>query len=382
MSDVSIQMILTCPSCGTRHIDDDTFATKPHHTHACQSCGMVWRPAIVPTTGVEFLPGFKNVEAKRECAEAPQADTMPQEAPPLRTWPDGRDLTLASVKAWITTLAPAVGLRGIAECVVVPFLLYELQRRDEHLNESTRDGAELRALWSAVTESRADAREALRVINARPNSFDVLSKLEVQSLENAKGYAELCNAREESDRRGHELDQLRTEYERVRKDRHDRINTEAAELQRRDVDLAALREQNEQLATELADAAGEATDAQTANAVLRRELGQLRGELRAKDKRIAEKAQLIERMNIESAESLSLAGKVLADANSERERRRLHSTILEAAKIEEEMCTETGVWSEEVWRLRDRVKVMESRHAQVVAALDRALGGGPWSGNL
>lgn len=55
-----IPMILTCPVCGGRHIDEGEFATKVHHTHACQYCGMVWRPAIVPTVGVKFLPGFKN----------------------------------------------------------------------------------------------------------------------------------------------------------------------------------------------------------------------------------------------------------------------------------------------------------------------------------
>lgn len=63
MSDVQpIPMLLWCPAhgCGARHIDEGDFATKPHHTHACQSCGMVWRPAIVPTVGVAFLPGFKN----------------------------------------------------------------------------------------------------------------------------------------------------------------------------------------------------------------------------------------------------------------------------------------------------------------------------------
>lgn len=55
-----VPMLLACPSCGERHIDEGDFATKPHHTHACQECGMVWRPAIVPTVGVRFLPGFKN----------------------------------------------------------------------------------------------------------------------------------------------------------------------------------------------------------------------------------------------------------------------------------------------------------------------------------
>jgi hypothetical protein len=55
-----VPMILTCPSCSARHIDEPPFDKKPHHTHACQSCGMVWRPALVPTVGVRFLPGFKN----------------------------------------------------------------------------------------------------------------------------------------------------------------------------------------------------------------------------------------------------------------------------------------------------------------------------------
>lgn len=55
-----IPMILTCPACGARHIDSGAFATKVHHTHSCQSCGLTWRPAVVPTVGVQFLPGFKD----------------------------------------------------------------------------------------------------------------------------------------------------------------------------------------------------------------------------------------------------------------------------------------------------------------------------------
>lgn len=55
-----IPMLLWCPECRERHIDEGEFANKPHHTHACQHCGHVWRPAIVDTLGVRFLPGFKN----------------------------------------------------------------------------------------------------------------------------------------------------------------------------------------------------------------------------------------------------------------------------------------------------------------------------------
>lgn len=60
---VPIPMLLWCPSCGERHIDVGEFATKVHHTHACQHCGMVWRPAVVATVGVQWLPGFKNVRS-------------------------------------------------------------------------------------------------------------------------------------------------------------------------------------------------------------------------------------------------------------------------------------------------------------------------------
>jgi hypothetical protein len=57
-----IPMLLVCPLCRVRHIDEGEFATKVHHTHSCQACGLTWRPAIVPTVGVLFLPGFKNKE--------------------------------------------------------------------------------------------------------------------------------------------------------------------------------------------------------------------------------------------------------------------------------------------------------------------------------
>ena len=57
-----IPMLLWCPgkNCGERHVDKGEFETKSHHTHACQHCGHVWRPAVVPTVGVQFLPGFKD----------------------------------------------------------------------------------------------------------------------------------------------------------------------------------------------------------------------------------------------------------------------------------------------------------------------------------
>lgn len=55
-----LPLLLWCPECGKRHYDVGVWAKKVHHTHACQHCGMVWRPAIVATVGVKFLPGFKD----------------------------------------------------------------------------------------------------------------------------------------------------------------------------------------------------------------------------------------------------------------------------------------------------------------------------------
>lgn len=59
-TDAAIPMLLWCPECGARHVDAGEFATKLHHTHACQTCGHVWRPALIHTVGVQFLPGFKD----------------------------------------------------------------------------------------------------------------------------------------------------------------------------------------------------------------------------------------------------------------------------------------------------------------------------------
>jgi rubredoxin len=55
-----IPMLLNCPACHARHVDVGEFATRVHRTHCCQNCGVVWRPALVPTVGVQFLPGYQN----------------------------------------------------------------------------------------------------------------------------------------------------------------------------------------------------------------------------------------------------------------------------------------------------------------------------------
>lgn len=55
-----VQMLMWCPVCHERHVDKGAWENRLHHTHACQHCGHVWRPAIYCTVGVQFLPGFKD----------------------------------------------------------------------------------------------------------------------------------------------------------------------------------------------------------------------------------------------------------------------------------------------------------------------------------
>lgn len=101
--EASIPMLLWCPICRGRHIDRGEFATKPHHTHACQECGHVWRPAIVATRGVQFLPGFKNeLDLKRRpipyrcsrCGRVAWSGPLPTDPDALRVYalPEGWDL--------------------------------------------------------------------------------------------------------------------------------------------------------------------------------------------------------------------------------------------------------------------------------------------------
>jgi hypothetical protein len=67
-----IPLLLHCPLCRHRHIDEGEFATRPHHTHACQRCGHEWRPSLEPTVGVLFLPGHENEPHRvRERTPAP-----------------------------------------------------------------------------------------------------------------------------------------------------------------------------------------------------------------------------------------------------------------------------------------------------------------------
>ncbi len=63
-----VHMLLWCPVCFERHIDREDM--DPHKTHACQYCGLLWRPTLIATHGVWFLPG---------CLDEPEEDTAEDE---------------------------------------------------------------------------------------------------------------------------------------------------------------------------------------------------------------------------------------------------------------------------------------------------------------
>lgn len=46
--EAGIPIIEDCPSCGFQHVDEGEWATRPHRTHQCQSCGQEWQPFPFP----------------------------------------------------------------------------------------------------------------------------------------------------------------------------------------------------------------------------------------------------------------------------------------------------------------------------------------------
>lgn len=68
-----VPMVLHCPRCHLQHIDAPDERTPewhnpPHRSHLCHGCGFVWRPADVPTVGVERT----QTTGKNDSPPAPQ----------------------------------------------------------------------------------------------------------------------------------------------------------------------------------------------------------------------------------------------------------------------------------------------------------------------
>lgn len=90
-----IDMVLHCPACGMQHVDapsvDHTprwqdeeggwhcaetrvWTNPPHRSHLCHGCGHVWRPADVPTNGVQAVKTKGKADSP---LTAPQAKPQP-----------------------------------------------------------------------------------------------------------------------------------------------------------------------------------------------------------------------------------------------------------------------------------------------------------------
>jgi len=54
-----IDILLQCPRCFLPHVDApepaNGWTNPPHRSHQCHGCGMIWRPADVPTNGVASI---------------------------------------------------------------------------------------------------------------------------------------------------------------------------------------------------------------------------------------------------------------------------------------------------------------------------------------
>lgn len=46
---------LSCPDCDAPHVDEGEWATRPHKTHLCGTCGHEWRPAEHYTVGIQTV---------------------------------------------------------------------------------------------------------------------------------------------------------------------------------------------------------------------------------------------------------------------------------------------------------------------------------------
>jgi hypothetical protein len=120
-----IPITLWCPN-GHRHVDKGAFAVKSHHTHACQTCGITWRPAVVDTVGVQHLPGFKDEEPK------PPAKPLRRRTPVQRR--ERRLATLRRRYEWLVAKenpgdfdkAEASALRWALEQLEARVLSYEI----------------------------------------------------------------------------------------------------------------------------------------------------------------------------------------------------------------------------------------------------------------
>lgn len=91
-----IDMVLHCPACGLQHVDapdawrpgsDPLWDNPPHRSHLCHGCGHIWRPADVPTNGMEAVK--TRGKADSPIAARALADSVLEDAARYRYLRDG-----------------------------------------------------------------------------------------------------------------------------------------------------------------------------------------------------------------------------------------------------------------------------------------------------
>lgn len=89
-SAMPMSMILPCPRCRELHVDalepEKGWTNPPHKSHLCHYCGLVWRPADVPTNGVASIatigkddnwkPGEKTIDPALAAAMEQRAQAL------------------------------------------------------------------------------------------------------------------------------------------------------------------------------------------------------------------------------------------------------------------------------------------------------------------
>lgn len=83
-----VPMILFCPVCGERHIDQpdpaNEWTNPPHRSHLCAACGHIWRPADICTVGVETIQTRGRLDGQTAQRAAPMHHDQPGSADAAR----------------------------------------------------------------------------------------------------------------------------------------------------------------------------------------------------------------------------------------------------------------------------------------------------------
>jgi len=159
-SDQPIDMVLHCPKCGLQHIDapdglrvwggkdengmnhvseegPGAWDNPPHRSHMCHGCGHIWRPADVPTNGVQAV----KTKGKADSQIASPAPAQPGQE-------GEREVDLSDDLAELSMLNQLIDLGSKAAGF--------------HATSNSDDGAKGTAAYVQWQETRAQMGEMIR----------------------------------------------------------------------------------------------------------------------------------------------------------------------------------------------------------------------------